>query len=109
MVYFLTFLSALTAIIGNVTAKYWADKSSTIWLFVTLAVYTISTFAYAESLRFGKFTVVNALFYAIVPIITTAFGIFLFKDRLSLLQTIGILLSVIGIVLFTIEGKVSHL
>ena len=109
MIYLLTLISALSAIIGNVTAKYWADNDSPIWLIATFVVYTISTFAYAESLHFGKFTIINALFYAIVPIITTIFGVLLFKDRITLLQSVGIILSVIGIVLFTIEGKVSHL
>lgn len=108
MIYILTFLSAVTSVIGNLTAKYWADSKGSFWMIVTIVAFTLSTIAYAYSLRIGgQFTLVNALFYAVVPIITVLFGIFLFHDRITTLQTVGLILGFIAILLFTIEGKVE--
>lgn len=108
MVYLLTFISAITSVIGNVTAKYWADSKGTFWMTVTICAFLVSTISYTYSLRIGgQFTLVNALFYAIVPIITVLLGFFLFHDRVTTLQAVGLGLSFIAIVLFTIEGKVE--
>jgi len=107
MVYFLTFVSAVMSIIGNVTGKYWADAHGAIWMALMLVSFTASSVAYAYSLRYGHFTTINALFYAVVPIITALFGFFLFKDKLTTLQLIGLVLGIVGIVFMTIEGKIE--
>lgn len=107
MVYLLTLVSALTSILGNVTAKFWADGNQPSWFIVTIVAFTASTVSYAYSLRYGHFTTINALFYAVVPIITAIFGYVLFKDKLTTLQLIGFLFGLVSIILLTVEGKVS--
>lgn len=108
MIYLLTFLSAIASIIGNVLGKVWADRQELRWLVWMFVSFAISSLAYAYSLRYGKYTIVNAMFYAIVPVITAASGIVLFKERLTSLQMAGLLLGVISIVLLTVEGKVAR-
>ncbi|HWR00140.1 MAG TPA: SMR family transporter [Candidatus Methylomirabilis sp.] len=108
MVYLLTFLSAIASIIGNVLGKVWADRQDLRWLAWMFVSFTISSLAYAYSLRYGKYTIVNAMFYAIVPVITAVTGIYFFKEKLTTLQTTGLLLGVVSIILLTMEGKVAR-
>lgn len=108
MVYLLTFISAMSSIVGNVLGKVWADREEPRWLVWMFVSFAISSLAYAYSLRYGKYTIVNAMFYAIVPVITVVSGIYLFKEKLTALQTAGLLLGVISIVLLTVEGRVAR-
>ncbi|OGL73192.1 hypothetical protein A3E39_00260 [Candidatus Uhrbacteria bacterium RIFCSPHIGHO2_12_FULL_60_25] len=108
MVYLLTLLSAITSIVGNVLGKVWVDRQDLRWLVWMFVSFSISGFAYAYSLRYGKYTIVNAMFYAIVPVVTAASGIYLFKEKLTAIQTAGLLLGVISIILLTMEGKVAR-
>jgi len=108
MVYFLTFVSALSSVIGNLAAKYWIDTRNIWWIILTFVIFNVGTITYIWSLRFGKFTLVTALFYTLVPFITILSGAFLFRDKLTPYQLWGIVLSVIGILLFTFEGKIAN-
>jgi EamA domain-containing membrane protein RarD len=71
---------------------------------VTLIVYTISTVAYLWTLAIGgKFTIVNTLFYAIVPFVTILGGWFLFRDVLSRVQILALCFALAAIVLFALN------
>jgi drug/metabolite transporter (DMT)-like permease len=108
MVYFLTIFSALCSVIGNLSAKYWSDTRRLPWILLTFTMYNLGTMTYLWSLRYGKFTIVTSLFYTLVPMVTIFSGVFLFRDKVTQYQLLGIVLSVLGILLFTFEGKIAN-
>lgn len=105
MVYLLTLISAITSYIGNVLGKLWVNRSDNLWLWLMFAAYGVASYAYALSLKYGSFTFVNGLFYAVVPVLTALTGLLIFKDRLTTLQMIGLFLGFISIFFLTIEGQ----
>ncbi|MBU1034837.1 EamA family transporter [Patescibacteria group bacterium] len=108
MVYLLTFFSALSSIIGNILGKYWADRQQFRWMALMLAMYVTGGVLYAFSLRYGKYTIINSLFYAVVPIVTVLSGIIIFRERLTMLQTIGLCLGLLAVIFLTVEGKIGR-
>lgn len=107
MSYLLVLVSASASICGNLMAKFWAEQRGMSWTMATAVFYTISTLTYVWSLRLAKFTIVNAFFYALVPIFTIFTGYFLFREKLTTLQLVGIAVTMLGIVLFSFEEGLS--
>lgn len=103
MAYLLTLISAIASVTGNIGAKYWADDKGVGWVIITMIAYTLSVIAYVWSLRLGSFTILNALFYSFVPIITILSGYFIFKEQPTGFQLVGMLFVLIGVVLITLE------
>lgn len=104
MGYFLAVVTAVVTIAGNVTAKIWAENNKTTMLVVTLVFYIASSVAFPFALRYGKLTILNAFATAFIFILTSAAGLWYFKERLTALEVLGVFLAFSGILLLSIEG-----
>ena len=107
MGYLLAILTAGVTIIGNVTAKMWADNGKASLLAVTLFFYVASSIAFPIALKFGKLTILNAVATVFIFVLTTIAGLVYFKERLFLHQYIGLGFAFVAIALLTIEGRLA--
>ncbi len=105
MGHLLAFLSALTTLFGDITAKVWADKNNHAFFALTILFYLAASVTFPLALKFGKLSVINAFASVIIVVLTTLAGIFLFKEKLAPLQFIGIGLGIIAIILLVVGEK----
>ncbi len=105
MGYFFAALTAAVTISGNITAKLWADNRKPVFLAITLVFYIASSIAFPLALKYGKLSVLNAFSTIFIFSLTTLAGFFLFKERLTFLQSLGLGLAFASIIFLTIEGR----
>lgn len=104
MGYFLAIVTAVVTIGGNFTAKLWAQTNKP-WLFVaTMAFYIASSIAFPYALRYGKLNVLNAFATAFIFILTSALGIYYFKEKLTTLELLGLVLAFSGVLLLSADA-----
>lgn len=103
MGYFWSIVTAVTTIIGNVTAKLWADSHKTQFFIITLVFYVMASVAFPLALRHGRLTVLNAFTTVIIFALTSLAGLWYFKEKLQPYQLIGLAFAFAAIILLSIE------
>ncbi len=104
MGYALAIVTAIVTIAGNITAKVWADNNKTSMFAITLAFYIASSIAFPLALKYGKLTVLNAFATVFIFLLTSAAGIFYFKEKLTTFEMIGLGLAFLGVLFLSIEA-----
>lgn len=96
--------ASLSVVVGDIFAKYWSINTKPVFYFIALIAYAFSGFFYIPTLlREGL--VVTSVIWSITSIIGfLAVGILLFKETLTPLQIIGVVLGIIALVILTV-GK----
>ena len=107
MGYFFAIITALVTILGNITAKLWADNRKPSLFIATMVFYIASSIAFPLALKYGKLSTLNAFATVFIFILTAAAGIFFFKEKLTTLETVGLLLAFSGIVVLSIDGALK--
>lgn len=96
-------LGAALTVFADYQAKRWSLSPSP-WLLTTIIVlYAASGLAFTYALRFGKLTVLNAIWTIAVFTITSALGLLFFHERLSRIQFLALILGFVSIILFTVH------
>ena len=98
---FLLFVSlvALFDLAGSMLAKMWVIKSQPTYLIGTVLSFAATGFFFAKSLKFKELAIANIIWIALSIVIVAIAGYFLFNEKLSLIQILGMLIIIIGIVL----------
>ena len=94
-----TLCGAGLEIAGDVFFKKWTIEHKPLLLWIGFAVYVISAFFWAYSLKYETLSKAIFVFTILNLVIVTLIGIFFFKEHISLVSKIGILLAIISIVL----------
>ncbi|MEK7202923.1 MAG: SMR family transporter [Patescibacteria group bacterium] len=95
-------LAVAFEIIGDIFFKKWSIDSKNILFYAGLLVYLIGTIFWAISLKYEYLSKAIAVFTVLNLIILVFIGIFYFKENLSLINKIGIGLSILSIILIEI-------
>ncbi|HVN26518.1 MAG TPA: hypothetical protein VMT99_02590 [Candidatus Paceibacterota bacterium] len=95
-------LSACGVILGDYSAKTWSVGREPLWLILAFAGYVASAFFYIPSLLKNGL-VVTSLLWDLLSIAGFLFiGLIIFKESLSVTQTVGVVLGVIALVILSI-------
>lgn len=102
---FFVLIIAATAleILADIFFKQWADLNRTWLLILGLALYSAGTVFWAFSLRQETLSRAISIFTLTNLIIITLVGVYFFKEDLSLLNKVGILLGIASIVLIELK------
>ncbi|MEK7635850.1 MAG: EamA family transporter [Patescibacteria group bacterium] len=92
-------LAVALEIVADVLFKKWSLGNKNYLLIAGLAIYMIGTFFWAYSLKFEHLSKAISVFAVLNLIILVLVGVFIFKENLSLVNKIGIILGIIGIIL----------
>ena len=95
---------ACTDIVAFPIVKYVSLGARPIWLLFAVLVYALNPILLLLSLKTEGLAIINLLWNTISNIIITAIGIYMFKEKISGVKKIGIVLSIISIGLLTYEG-----
>lgn len=98
-VWILLCLAATSVILGDVLAKYWSTNVKPVFYFAALIAYGFSGFFYIPTLlREGL--VITSVIWSILSIVGfLAVGIILFKETLTPLQIVGVILGIVALVI----------
>ncbi|MCX6712831.1 MAG: hypothetical protein NTY66_01335 [Candidatus Vogelbacteria bacterium] len=102
------FILILTAVafesLADIFFKKWGMSASghTAFLVAGFVIYAISTIAWAVSLKYGYLTKAISIFTILNFIIVILVGVFLFKENLSLVNKLGIVLGIASVILMEI-------
>jgi multidrug transporter EmrE-like cation transporter len=89
----------LLEVAGDVLFKKWADGGRRMWLAVGFILYSTGAIAWARSLKYEDLSKAVIVFMVANAVVAVAAGIFLFGERLSVWNWIGVALGVAAIVL----------
>jgi len=85
-------------------AKFWAAGKGS-WLFAfSVFCFAIAGVFFAYSLKFNPVAIINVLWVAASVVFVTLFGVFYFKENISVFQYLGLVLVVIGFVLINLKN-----
>lgn len=99
---FLITLAVALEVVADVMFKKWSLGSKSYWLIIGLAIYMIGTTFWAYSLKYGHLSKAISIFAVLNLVILVLVGALIFKEDLSLINKIGIILGIISVVLIEI-------
>ena len=94
--------AALFEVVADILFKYWSINSRSIFIIGGVLIYSVGTFLWAYSLRYGDLSKGITVFTVFNLIAVVLAGVFIFKEDLSTLNMVGIVLGVISVILVQI-------
>jgi len=94
-----TLLGAGLEIIGDVFFKRWTIEHKSMLIWAGFFIYAIGALCWAVSLKYELLSKAISIFTVLNLVIVSLIGIFFFKEDISVLGKIGILLGILSIVL----------
>jgi multidrug transporter EmrE-like cation transporter len=94
-----TLLGVALEIAGDVFFKKWTIGSRPLLLWVGFGIYTIGTLFWALSLKYEMLSKAISIFTILNLLIVVVIGVVFFKENLSIVSKVGILLGIISIAL----------
>lgn len=95
----LVIVVSLLEVIGDILFKEWTIKDNKYFLLLGIVAYMIATTCWAFSLRFQSLSKAVVIFGVLTVIIGVLVGVLLYKEPLTNLNIIGIVLGLASIVL----------
>ena len=96
-------LSTTFFAIGEYMSKKWGANPSWIFAIEVTIVYAIGAFLWLPSLlNNGKLSIVGTMWALLGAVLTVAIGIFIFREEVTIRQTIGIVLAIAALALLGI-------
>ncbi len=105
------FSGAIATVLADYLAEMWSRIGGPGWM-IALILYVISGATFMYSLRFGELTIMNASWSVLVFIVTSCVGLFIFHERLSMVQWVALCFGFLSIVLFILDevwGEGAHI
>jgi len=97
--FILIFGAVVFETVADVLLKYWAISARSSFLVEGFVLYILATFVWAISLRYGYLSKAITVFTILNLIVIVLAGVFLFKEDLTLLNKIGIVLGLVSVIL----------
>lgn len=98
-------LGGIILTIGDIIMKKWVNTQSNVFYIIGIAVWIIGLLFLAESFKFKNIAVASLIFNIFNIVTLVAVSWLYFKEKLSGLELIGILLGIIAIIFLEIGGK----
>lgn len=95
----LILLAVILEIIGDVLFKKWSIENKNILLVIGFVIYIIGGFFWAFSLKYEYLSKAITVFTVLNLVIVALIGILIFKEDLSFINKIGILIGILSVVL----------
>jgi multidrug transporter EmrE-like cation transporter len=96
-----TLLGTSLEIFGDVFFKKWTETEKPIFIFIGFGIYSIGALFWAFSLKYETLSKAISVFTILNLIIVVFIGVFFFKENISIVSKIGVLLGIVSIVLIT--------
>ncbi len=94
----LVFIAGIGLTAGDVIVKKWATTGNSIYYVIGMVAYLIAIAFLAESFKYKNMAIANSICVGLNVVTLVIVSWFYFKETLSILQLLGILLIIIGIV-----------
>ncbi|MFA6322877.1 MAG: EamA family transporter [Candidatus Buchananbacteria bacterium] len=94
-----TLIGAGLEITGDIFFKKWVIENKPFLVWMGFIVYLIATVFWAISLKYEMLSKAISIFTILNLVIVSLVGVLIFKENISLLSKIGIILGVISIIL----------
>ena len=95
----LVVVAVMFEVVADILFKKWSMGNKNILLAIGLTIYIVGTIFWAVSLKYEYLSKAIAVFTILNLIILVLAGIILFKENLSLVNKIGIILGILSIIL----------
>lgn len=95
----LTFIGVSLEIIGDVFFKKWAIENRPLLMWGGFTIYSIGALFWAFSLKYEMLSKAISIFTILNLVIAVLVGIIFFKENISVVAKLGIVLGIISIVL----------
>ncbi len=90
-------------LLAVLSAKYYSLNKN-VWLLIASSMlFAITALFFARSLQYENLAIVNVFWTSISVVLITIFGVFLFKEHITILQFVGIVFTVLGLILIEIK------
>jgi multidrug transporter EmrE-like cation transporter len=86
-------------VVGDILFKYWSLNSKTFFIVGGVLIYSVATVIWAYSLKYGYLSKEITIFTVFNLIAVVLAGVLIFKESLSTINIIGIILGVISVIL----------
>ncbi|MFA5270303.1 MAG: hypothetical protein WC400_01675 [Patescibacteria group bacterium] len=103
----LTVLSSAFTLVSITIAKSWIGNGKWYLFVIALALTTLSGLSYILALRLERIVLLESVWTAVVLLATLALGFFIFHERVSIQEGVGIVLLIVAIVLLAVKFPVS--
>jgi multidrug transporter EmrE-like cation transporter len=90
--------------VGDILMKKWVNTHSTLFYIIGLIVYLIGLNFLAQSFRFKNIAVASVIFVIFNVVTLSIVSWLYFKETLSTLQIIGIILGITSVVVLELAG-----
>ena len=91
-------LAVLLEVIADTLFKYWSIQSHGVFLWSGMILYTVGTLIWAYSLKLEVLSKAITMFTVLNLVIVVLVGALLFKESLSLINKVGILLGIMSVI-----------
>jgi len=98
-----SFISAILTIAGVGLVKRWITDHQSVYYIAAMILFTISSLVYIEALKFERMAILEVFFGTMVMLLTIAMGLFLFHERVSIQEWVGIGLALVASVLLAVK------
>jgi multidrug transporter EmrE-like cation transporter len=99
----LLLIGALLYISGDVFSKKYADSPGLLFGLLAWISYSLTTSCWLPALtKFNSLSVLGTIWAVMTTLIAVLVGVFIFKESLTSIQMIGIVMAVISIILLNI-------
>lgn len=89
-------------ITGDYFAKYWSINQKTIFFIISFSVYAIAGIFYIPTLLREGLVITSIIWSVLCAAGFIVVGLLIFKESLSVFQTIGIVLGVLSIIILSL-------
>ena len=102
---YLTLAIGVFDLIATISAKFWSMKQNPWLLVLTVFGFGVAGILFAYSMKFNSLAIANIAWIAISVFFVTAFDYLYFKETLSLLQFVGLIVILVGFVMINLPSK----
>ena len=98
-----TILSSAFTLTGIAMTKNWVASNKPHLFVLALVLYTLSGLSYMFALRSERVVLIESVWTTVVLLATLALGFFIYHERISMQEGIGIIFAIIAAILLTIK------
>ena len=100
--YILVIIAVIFEVIADILFKYWTINTKNLLLVGGVILYSIGTVIWAFSLKYEYLSKAITIFTILNLVVVVLVGLIVFKEDLSLINKLGILLGIISVILIQI-------
>lgn len=99
----LLFIGGVVLTIGDIFMKKWVNTNAYFFYFIWLATYLIGLNFLAQSFKFKNIAVASVIFVIFNVVTLSIVSWFYFKESLSVIQILGIVIGMISIIILELS------